>query len=204
MAQPWSIAIALGISLTSPSDLTIDMPAQKNHDTMHSVTWAGKPFVSPLYYVVRIGKGDVAIDFTHYKIEADTSATIHESGTWHGSPVDGETRLDARVQHIEISHGVNSLALIGLARRPDGRGAYAAAGPLIYLSHAESTVDGVVNQWGYAHSGNGFEILAGAGRSPAAPFAELKHDWGFITVGITQDGGTASVPLSTTHISVAP
>lgn len=204
MSQPWSIAIALGISLTSPSDLTIDMPAQKNHDTLHNVSWAGKPFVAPLYYVVRIGKGDVAIDLTHYKIEADTSATVHENGTWHGDAVDGDTRVDKRVQHLEISHGVNPIALIVIARRPDGRGPYIAGGPLIYLSHSETTIDGIDDQWGYSHSGNGFEILAGTGGSPGAPFAELKHDWGFVTIPATATGGYASTSLSTTHISVAP
>ena len=54
----WSIALAIGMSFTSPSDLTIDLPKSATHDTFHNVQWAGNPFVSPLYYVVRFGYGD--------------------------------------------------------------------------------------------------------------------------------------------------
>ena len=160
----------------------------------------GKPFVSPLYYVVRFGYGDLQMDFTHYKIYADESRVVHETGTWHGKAVDDDVTLDQRVQHIEISHGVNALALVGIMHDPAKRGLYIGGGPLIYLSHAESTVDGIPNEWGYGHSGNGFEVFAGDGIP--APWGEVKFDTGSVTVGVA--GGTATVPLSTLHISVAP
>jgi hypothetical protein len=196
----WTIALAIGMSFTNPSDLTIDLPSSGTHDTFHNVRWDGKPFVSPFYYVVRFGCGDAQVDFTHYKIYADESRTVRETGTWHGEPVDGDVRLDRKVQHLEISHGVNALALVGIFHDPFKRGLYIGGGPLIYLSHAESTVDGKPYQWGYGHSGNGFEAFVGDGIP--APWAELKYDMGKVRVGVAD--GTASVPLSTLHISVSP
>jgi hypothetical protein len=196
----WSIALAIGLSFTKPSDVKIDMPADNTHVTLRDVHWSGKPFVSPLYYVVRIGYGDAAIDFTHYKIEAAVHKIVHEDGTWHGAAVDDDVTLNERVQHFEVSHGVNSLALVGILHDPSKRGLYIGGGPVIYLSHSESTIDGKDFQWGYGHSGNGAEVFAGDGIP--APWTELKFDAGQITVKIAD--GTATVPLNTVHISVAP
>ena len=125
---------------------------------------------------------------------------MHESGTWQGAAVDDDVPLDSRVQHFEISHGVNSLGLVGILHDPAKRGLYLGGGPVIYLSHAETTVDGHPYQWGYDHTGNGFEVFAGDGIP--APWAELKYDTGTVKVEIAN--GTATVPLGTLHISVAP
>jgi hypothetical protein len=196
----WSLAIALGLSFTRPSDLTIKQPNAGTATTFHNVHWSGQAFVSPLYYVVRVGYGDAALDFTHYKIIAAVHQTVHETGVWQGQPVDGDAPVDARVQHFEISHGVNALALVGIVHDPAKRGFYAGGGPLIYLSHAESTVGGNDAQWGYGHSGYGFEVFSGVGMP--APWAEVKYDEGRVTVGVA--GGTATVPLQTLHVSIAP
>jgi hypothetical protein len=196
----WSLAIAIGLSFTRPSDLTITMPKDGNAATFHNVHWSGQSFVSPLYYVVRVGYADAAIDFTHYKIIAAVHQDIEQSGTWHGAPIDGEAPLDQHVQHLEISHGVNALALVGIVHDATKRGFYGGGGPLIYLSHSESTVDGKVFRWGYAPSGNGFEVFSGFGMP--APWAEVKYDVGRVTVGIAD--GTATVPLQTVHFSFAP
>ena len=200
MPAPWSIALAIGISFSHPSDLVIDQPANGNHATFHNVRWAGQSFVSPLYYVVRIGKGDVQLDFTHFKMIAEVHESIPVTGTWHGEAVDETAPLGERVQHLEISHGVNSFALIGLFRDPARRGAYVGAGPLIYLPHAESTIDGQVNQWGYANGGSGVEVLAGVGFP--APFADIKYDAGSVKVGIAN--GTASTTVQSLQFSIAP
>ncbi len=196
----WSIALAIGLSFTKPSDVTIDMPGEKNHVTLRDVHWSGQPFVSPLYYVVRLGYGDAAIDFTHYKILAAVHKDVHEDGTWHSEPVDDDVPLDQRVQHFEVSHGVNSLGLVAIAHDPSKRGLYIGGGPVIYLPHAETSVDGKDAQWGYAFGGSGFEVFGGDGIP--APWAELKNDVGHITIKIAD--GTASLPLNTLHLSVAP
>jgi hypothetical protein len=197
----WSLAIAIGLSFTRPSDLAIDQPASGNHAVFHNVRWAGQSFVSPLYYVVRIGKGDVALDFTHYKIVAETHESVPVSGTWHGAPVDETAPLGERVQNIDVSHGVNSFALIGIAHDPYKRGLYVGFGPVFaFMPHSESTVDGQVGQWGYAYGGRGFEVLAGDGFP--APSAEVKYDQGALHVGIA--GGTASMNVSTIQASLFP
>lgn len=200
MPPPWSVAIAIGMSFTRPSDLAIHQPASGNDAVFHNVRWSGQSFVSPLYYVVRFGRGDVQVDFTHYKIIAETNENIRVSGTWHGQRIDQTARLDERVQHIEVSHGVNSFALVGLAHDPVHRGLYIGAGPIIFMPHAESTVDGRAAEWGYAQGGRGFEVFAGVG--VPAPFAELKYAAGSIAVGVA--GGTAATRLSTVQLSVAP
>lgn len=200
MPAPWSIAIALGLSFTRPSDLIIDQPAKGNHAVFHNVRWAGQSFVSPLFYVVRIGKGDVQLDFTHFKMIAAVHERVPVTGTWHGAPVDQTAPVADRVQHLEISHGVNAFALLGVFRDPAHRRGYIAAGPLIYMPHTESTVDGDVGQWGYAHGGGGFEIVGGTGFP--APFAEIKYDAGSLRVGVA--GGTALTTVSSFQFSIAP
>jgi hypothetical protein len=105
-----------------------------------------------------------------------------------------------RVQHFEISHGVNSIGIIGLAHDPNRRGLYIGAGPVIFLPHAENTVDGAVAEWGYRYGGNGFVAMVGDGIP--APWAEVKYAAGNLNVGIAN--GTASTYLSTVEISVAP
>ena len=200
MPSSWSIAIAIGLSFTRPSNLTIDQPANGNHAVFHNVRWASQSLVPSPYYVVRIGKGDVQLDYTHYKIVAETAERLPVSGTWHGKPVDETAPLGDRVQYLEVSHGVNSFALLALAHDPSRRGPYAGVGPVIFLPHSESTVDGQDVERDYAYGGSGFEAVAGDGMP--APFADVKYTAGTLHVGIA--GGTAEMPLSTVSVSVAP
>lgn len=200
MPSSWSIAIAIGLSFTQPSNLTIDQPASGNHAVFKNVRWAGQSLAFSPYYVVRVGKGDVQLDYTHFKIEAEAHERIPVSGTWHGKPVDETAPLGDRIQHFEVSHGVNSFAFVVLAHDPTRRGVYAGVGPVFFLPHAESTVDGQDVEREYTYGGNGFEVLAGDGIP--APFADVKYIAGSLHVGIA--GGTASTAISTTAISVAP
>ena len=200
MPSSWSVAIAIGLSFTRPSNLTIDQPSNGNHAVFHNVRWAGQSFTSPLYYVVRIGKGGVQLDYTHFKIVAEADERVPVSGTWRGLPVDETAPLGERVQHFEVTHGVNSFALLALAHDPARRGAYVGVGPVIFVPHAESIVDGRRGDWGYGYGGRGFEVLAGAGMP--APFADVKYIAGSIRVGIAD--GTAKTTLSTEAVSVAP
>jgi hypothetical protein len=196
----WSIALAVGLSFTRPSDLRIEQPGAGNRAVFHDVRWAGQSFVSPLYYVVRAGFGDVQVDFTHYKVIAETNERILVTGVWHGNSIDETAPLGERVQHFEVSHGVNALAVVAIAHDPFRRGAYAGVGPLVFLPHVEGTVDGRPVRWGYGFGGTGFEMLAGVGIP--APWAEAKYDEGSLRVGL--EGGTASTRLSTLSFSFAP
>jgi hypothetical protein len=200
MPSSWSIAIAFGLSFTQPSNLTIDQPANGNHAVFHNVRWAGQSLVPSPYYVVRFGKGDLQVDYTHYKIIAEAQERLPVDGTWHGQPVDETAPLADRVQYFEVSHGVNSVGLIVIAHDPTRRGPYVGAGPVIFLPHAESTVDGQDIERDYAYGGRGFEVLAGAGIP--APFADVKYTAGTLRVGVAN--GTAETRLSTAAISIAP
>jgi hypothetical protein len=95
---------------------------------------------------------------------------------------------------------VNSFALVGFFRDPTRRGEYAGIGPVIFMPHAETQIDGATSGWGYAYAGSGIEALAGVGFP--TPFADVKYIAGRIRVGVAD--GTAAMTLSTFAISAAP
>lgn len=195
----WAVALAVGVSLTRPSDLRLRTRAADA--VFRRVRWSGQSLVAPPWYAVRVTVGGAALDYTHYKIVAATQDVVREEGTWHGERVADPVRLDARVQHFEVSHGVNALALVALLRDPARRGFYVALGPVLYLPHAESTVDGRPAGWGYGVGGLGVEAVAGVG-DPRHHFAELKADAGRIAFGVAD--GSASTVLETVHAALSP
>ena len=196
----WAIAFAIGVSFTRPSDLAVRMPALRNDAVFRRVRWSGMSFVPSPYYSVRVARGGVALDYTHYKIYAATQDRVHEEGRWHGTAVDDDVRLDARVQHLEVTHGLNALALVALARDPHRRGSYAGLGPVVYLPHTESRIDGRLYDSGLTFGGTGVEALIGVG--DAHRFAEIKLDAGRMSVRVAD--GSAATPLQTLHVDLAP
>jgi hypothetical protein len=196
----WAIALSVGISLTRPSDLRVRVPARGDDAVFRRVRWSGQSLVAPPWYSVRVSRGALALDYTHYKIIAATQDTVRETGTWHGAAVDEDVRLNRRIEHFEVSHGVNAVAVLVVFRNPSKRGVYGAVGPVVYVPHAESTVDGVSGQWGYGVGGFGAEAVVGTGG--AHRFAEVKYDAGRIAVGVAN--GTATTPLQTLHAALSP
>src|SRR5207245_8172832 len=51
------------------------------------------------------------LDFTHYKMYAETDRVTAVEGRWNGSRVREFALMKTRVQNFEISHGVNLTSL---------------------------------------------------------------------------------------------
>jgi hypothetical protein len=203
-----TLSIYFGASQARPSDLSVTQPALANNAVMHDVRWQNYPFRAPIYYGVRFTYTppnhpwtQIAIDFTHLKVYANTHDVVRQTGTWHGSSFAERVPLNQRVQSFEITHGVNLLGLTVL-RSTSPRaspGAYVGAGPVIYLPHSENRVDGQPGGDGYEYGGGGFQVLAGVrGCFGAKPvFAELKYSHG--TPRVTIAHGRARTRVDAIH-----
>lgn len=175
---------------------------------MHGVTWRGYPFRFEIYYGIRLTYTppyhpwtQVALDYTHYKVYAETNDRVLQDGTWHGEAFRETAPMRERVQSIEMTHGLNMLGLNVLQRvsGPQFSGAYIGAGPVVFLPHTESRIDGVPHTSGYDFGGTGFQFIGGAIgclRSHRV-FAEMKYSNGAPFVAIAQ--GRAQTALHTVH-----
>jgi hypothetical protein len=198
----------LGASQTSPSDLHVVQQALQNDATVRSVTWRGFPFRFEIYYGLRLMYTQpnhpwsrIAIDYTHYKVYADTDAVVVQDGTWHGQTFTQNAPMRKRVQSIEMTHGLNMLG-ISLLQQVAGSttgGVYVGGGPVIFLPHTESRVDGLPHTSGYQYGGSGVQYLAGvrgcAGSSQL--LGEIKYSTGAPVESIAD--GSAQTVLHTVH-----
>ena len=209
-----SFAIYTGTSATRDSRLHLVQPGAGTDLTVRDVHWSADPFKPAPYYGLRIthfpqpdsGWG-LMLDYTHYKMYADTQAAVSAQGRVRGVAVAGPVPLNRFVQRFEISHGVNVLGLnavyrlqeptfMGLSWRP-----YVGAGIAHYRPHAETTVDGAPFETGYDASGFGYQLLAGA-QHPLGQktgfFVEARFNSGTARIRIAE--GTAETPLRTFHL----
>ena len=202
------LSFYLGGSQTRPSDLRVVQPARGNDATVHALRWYSYPLRFEVYYGIRltyIPPGHpwtrVALDYTHYKIYADTSTNAVQDGTWHGAAFRQESPVRRRVQSFEMTHGLNMIGLSVLQQfwGSPGSGLYAGGGPVMYVPHAESRVDGQPFTGPYQYGGSGFQVQIGArGCAGSRPvFIELKRDRGAPKVSIAQ--GTAQTVVDTVH-----
>lgn len=202
------LSFYLGASQTRPSDLHVVQQSRDNDATIHSVTWHGYSFRFEIYYGIRLTYippyhpwTRLTLDYTHFKVYAETDSAAVQDGIWHGQAFHEDVPMRERVQSIEITHGLNVLALNAIQQLsgPGGTGAYIGAGPVMFVPHAESRVDGQALTTGYEYGGSGFQILAGArGCAGAHPiFAEVKHTRGDPVVRIAE--GKAQTVLDTIH-----
>jgi opacity protein-like surface antigen len=205
-------SIYTGTSFTRDSDLRIRQ-AGGTDLTMRDVRWDADPFKAAPYYGLRYTRfleqhpnWGIALDYTHYKMYAQTSRTVQSDGTWKGNALSASTRMDQYVQHFEISHGVNVLSLNGIYRWQnlsllDGRlQPYLGAGLAYYRPHSENTVNQLSHETGYEPSGFGYQLLGGAQYRLGdhwGLFAEVKFNSGTAKVGIAE--GNAETPLRTFH-----
>jgi len=203
-----------GTSYTRNSDLRLTQPGLATDLTLHDVHWDAHPFKPAPYYGLRVThfydrhpNWGAAIDYTHYKIYANTNRVVAADGTARGLPVAAAVPMDQFVQRFEISHGVNVLSLNGVYRWFDSRLAagrlqpYVGAGLAYYVPHAENTVGGVPFESGYRSSGFGYQLFAGAQyrmTERVALFAETKFNSGTARVDVA--GGRAETPLRTFHV----
>jgi hypothetical protein len=203
-----TFSIYLGASQTRPSDLRVDQPRRHNEATMRTVPWAGYPFRFEPYYGLRLTYNPpghpqtrIALDFTHYKIYARTEAVVTQDGTWHGLIFRDVAPMRERVQSFEVTHGLNMLGLSLLqSLSSSANGAYAGGGPVMYVPHSESRVDGIAGGDVYHFSGFGFQAQAGLATCAGdhRVYAEAKYDVKpGLTVPIAQ--GTAQTNVHTMH-----
>lgn len=202
------LSFYLGASQTRPSDLHVVQPALGNDATMRSVTWHGYPFRFEIYYGIRLAYTPpyhpftaIALDYTHFKVYAETDDTIVQNGVWHGQAFHEVAPMRERVQSIEMTHGLNMLGL-NVAQQVSGSaggGVYIGAGPVMFVPHTESRVDGLPLTSTYEYGGTGFQILGGVrgcfGIRPV--YAEVKHTHGNPVVSIAQ--GHAQTVVDTLH-----
>jgi hypothetical protein len=202
------LSFYLGASQTAPSDLRVVQPARQNDATMHGVTWRGYPFRFEVYYGVRLTYTpprypftSIALDFTHAKIYAETDAAVVQDGTWNGKALHDIAPMRERVQSFEMTHGMNMLGLSVLeqvAGKPGG-GAYVGGGPVLYIPHTESRVDGAPLTSGYEYGGVGLQFAGGVrgciGHRPL--YSEMKYSRARPTVSIAN--GHAQTLVRTVH-----
>jgi hypothetical protein len=197
-----TLAVYTGTSRTHSSDMRIQQPATGTNAEFHGVTWDARPFHPAPYYgirltwfpsrIARLGGG---IDFTHYKMYADTNRMIEVRGAWNGVPINAVVPMRSLVNSFEISHGVNLTSLNIVYRwaadRKTGRPylwqPYVGAGVAMYLPHAEGTINGVGASANYRRAGEGYQLFAGAEYRPLSHlgiFADTKFDNGSLDIDL--------------------
>lgn len=166
----WYAAGYLGANHTHAADITIDQPAADTSLRFSRVTFEARPFESPQYYGIRIGRllGErrrfgVEVEFIHLKVFAETAGSFDLSGRLNGAARAGRERMDAIVQRYSMTHGLNFLVINAVSRRPIGAGrvalvARAGAGPTI--PHAESSIE-FVSREQYEYAGPGIHAASG-------------------------------------------
>src|SRR5437867_7444206 len=206
----------LGDSWTRSSDLRVSQSTTDSDATFQGVHWDSKSFAAPLHYDLRVTyfleaypAWGIALDFTRYKIYAPTGDPVPVRGRWNGVSVDESAPLDERVQRFSISHGVNyvgplivyRLNLFESTAFRNGRlQPYVGVGPIYYIDHPESTVNGLAVER-YEGSGWGWQALAGLRYRLTehwSAFGALKYDQGRARVSVAGDG-SADTRLRTGH-----
>lgn len=213
-AAETSLAVYTGVSRTSDSDLHLVQPGLGTDLVARDLRWSARPFKPAPYYGLKVSWFPTAgshwgasLDFTHYKVYAETAQVGGVQGTWMGDAVAGAAPLDRYVQRFELSHGVNMLSANVVYRFTSptlwsGRlTPYAGAGPAVYLPHTESTVGAVPHEASYHASGVGVHLQAGARYRLTerwSVFAEAKFDRGRVKVDVAS--GSARTTLQTVHL----
>jgi hypothetical protein len=194
----WTATVYTGVSHTFASDLYIQQSASASAATFRSVPWASHPFTQGGVYVglrisyfpQRASRLGGFVEYTHYKMYAETVETVEVHGRWNGAPVAEFTALNKRVQHLEISHGVNMHSLGAEYRwNPTFQlsrwRAHVGAGALVYLPHAEGVIDSIAESSNYQYAGAGGQIFGGTALSVYRHIAlmiEGKFDIGSLDV----------------------
>lgn len=202
--------IYTGSSFTRNSDLSIKQGGIGTDITIHDVEWGADPFKPAPYYGLRLihflsarPNWGIGLDYTHYKMYAETNRVPQVSGIWKNTAVNVNAPMSQYVQHFEVSHGVNMLSLIGVYRWTNAASRlrpYLGAGLTYYVPHSENTVDNRSHATGYESSGGGYQLLGGAQyqlTQKVGIFAEAKFNSGTVKVDIAN--GRAETPLRTFH-----
>ncbi|MEW6282466.1 MAG: outer membrane beta-barrel protein [Candidatus Eremiobacterota bacterium] len=206
-----------GVGLTQNSDLRIQQPGLGNDLTFQGVGWDHNSFDLAPYYGVRIGYFledvpwlGVMLDYTHYKVLAQTPNTVNIAGTRFGTPFAATAPMNTIVQTFDITNGVSLISFSALARMqvdvssefPHGRfQPYVGLGLGPTLNYSRNTVDFAAKdgpyEWGNIHV-QGFTGVSYLIIPEVDVFLEYKFNHTAPTV--TTAAGTGSTTLNTHHI----
>ena len=205
------VRIYLGTSSTRDSGLTIRQSATNSNARFSPVAWDSRASENPIYYGLRathyfesapnLGLG---IDFVHDKAYAKLERAVGAKGTWNGEPLDTSAPLSNWVQQLSMSHGINFIGPTLEYRWPaasSGRWTlYVGGGPIYYVNHPESTVNGLALEK-YQASGWGWQVLGGVMfrlTEHWIVFGEMKYSAGRAQHDVA-GGGRFESDLRTTH-----
>jgi outer membrane protein W len=207
------LSLYTGTSFTRDSTLRITQGGAGTDLVLRDVGWDADPFKLAPYYGLRFThffdrhpNWGLALDFTHYKMYAQTNRAVPVNGIWKGAAVNAVAPMNQYVQHFEISHGVNMGSVNGIyrwlnSRFADGRlQPYVGAGISHYWLHSENTVDNMAHETGYQASGFGVHLFGGVHYQLSkriGAFAEAKFNRGTAKVDVANGG--AETPLRTFH-----
>jgi opacity protein-like surface antigen len=213
----WYVAGYLGANHTRPAAVSIDQPPLDTSLQLSDVTFEARPFKSPQYYGVRVGRlfgsrrrFGVEFEWVHPKVYAETSRSVRVTGRLAGVDVDTTAPMDRFVQRYAMSHGMN-FALVNLvgrlpiARDSPGFASRVAltgrvgAGPM--FPHAESTVGGLAREQ-YERGGIGFQVAGGVDVQLAGRLsATLDYKFGHARPEITIVDGTGRTTANVHQIA---
>lgn len=198
---------------THVPDTGVEYRAGQIRLTLHDVSWESRPFVSPIYYGLRLTywsernrQAGVSLDFAHPKIYADDTQSVAITGSRQGETVDAEEPVGNTLQSFNNSHGLNLLTLNALYRwNPDAARAaswsgrlqpYLGVGGGIAYPHVEVTVDG---QRTYEYQTAGAAIQAQAGVRYAMTesfglFTEYKYNRAWLDESLNGGGSVRLQP----------
>jgi len=201
--ETW-LSVYIGIARTQRSDIHISQPRTATDVTIRGVRWDDRSFQPSIYYGIRLSyvfsrSSNLAVnlDFTHYKIYAETERYVKVDGIWRGKHVEEEAPLDRYVQDFDITHGLNMIALDVVCC---GR-AYAGGGLAYYVAHGENRIGGEANRERYAGTGFGYQLLGGYRDALSGDplFAEVKYNSGDAVIETARQG-RAETRVRTWHL----
>ena len=202
----WYVAGYLGANHTLPADVVIDQPSHSTHVQFNDVTFEARPFESPQYYGVRVGRlfGEqrrfgLEFEWFHPKVYAETSKSVGVVGQYAGSSLDATMPMNTIVQRYSMSHGMNFALVNAVVHMPISADANsvasrlaitgrAGAGPMI--PHGESEIGGETAEQ-YEVAGLGFQVAGGVDvRVYRRLSAILEYKFGHASPEITIAHGT--------------
>jgi hypothetical protein len=170
----WIATLYMGDSHTYGSDLTVIQPETHTDVSISPVAWAPHPLGHGApYYGVRLSYFPAVashigavVDFTHYKMYAETQEPGFIRGEWNGKAIDAYMGLFNAITSLEIAHGVNLVSLNGEYRWNEtfSQGpwqTHVGAGVVAYVPHADGIIDGVGVDESYQYGGLGGQLFGG-------------------------------------------
>jgi hypothetical protein len=209
----WFAAAYLGANHTHAATVAIDRPADGVALEYRDVEFEARPFKSPQYYGLRIGRWfgssrriGLEVEFIHLKAYGRTDLVYEVTGDAgpFGELTQPPAPMNALVSRYAMSHGLN-LLLINVGTRAPLKGgpislvARGGAGPA--LPHGESTIAGEARE---QYEFGGFGVHAAGGleiRLHARISGVIEYKITFAKPEITIAGGTGNMSALTHHVA---